>query len=234
MIVVDRAVDESVIKVFADAAGREPNDDELYALRRVWLDNEVLYREGIALQLDKGDSTIRDRIIFKMLSSIEPTLKLSAIRRHHAARVVEAHRDKNGYSPARYDFKEAVLHGPEFRKRGARIRVGAERRRARRRASGLARVRSTAAAESRAELWRRFRETARRGAGRHVDRHQDERKLARDAARQDRAGTTGRLRRAARSGASGLDRRDVVGAALGRGTRDGAALHRAIRGAEIT
>ena len=110
VIVVDRAVDENVIKVFRDARGREPNDDELYALRRVWLDNEVLYREGIALQLDKGDSTIRDRIIFKMLSSIEPTLKLPQYDDTTLRAWFEAHRDKYD-SPARYDFQEAVLHG---------------------------------------------------------------------------------------------------------------------------
>src|SRR5262245_43964995 len=60
-IVVDAAVDRHAIELFREARGREPNQDELYALRRVWLDNEVLYREGLALQLDKGDQTIRDR-----------------------------------------------------------------------------------------------------------------------------------------------------------------------------
>src|SRR4026209_2627049 len=60
-IVVGADVDAHAIKVFKDARGRDPNKDELYALRKVWLDNEVLYREGIALQLDKGDQAIRDR-----------------------------------------------------------------------------------------------------------------------------------------------------------------------------
>ena len=46
-IVVDAAVDGQAIQVFKGARGREPNADELYALRRVWLDNEVLYREGL-------------------------------------------------------------------------------------------------------------------------------------------------------------------------------------------
>src|SRR3954451_14256881 len=46
VIVVDAAVDQQAINVFKDARGRAPNADELYSLRKVWLDNEVLYREG--------------------------------------------------------------------------------------------------------------------------------------------------------------------------------------------
>src|ERR1700741_1519209 len=76
---IDGAVDREARDVFKNARGREPNEDELYALRRVWLDNEVLYREGLALGVDKGDSTIRERVIFKMLSVVEASLKLPPI-----------------------------------------------------------------------------------------------------------------------------------------------------------
>ena len=38
-IVVDAAVDNQAVQVFKAARGRAPNEDELYALRRVWLDN---------------------------------------------------------------------------------------------------------------------------------------------------------------------------------------------------
>jgi hypothetical protein len=109
-IVVDAAVDVEAIKVFRDARGRDPDAEELYALRRVWLDNEVLYREGLALQLDKGDPTIRDRVIFKALSTIEPTLKLPAYSDQILKEWFESHRDKYD-EPVRYDFDEAVLEG---------------------------------------------------------------------------------------------------------------------------
>ncbi len=62
--------------------GREPSAEELHSLRRPWLDNEVLYREGIALQLDKGDPAIRDRVIFKMLNLIEAGLKTPTFDEH--------------------------------------------------------------------------------------------------------------------------------------------------------
>ncbi|OYU83129.1 MAG: hypothetical protein CFE45_26610 [Burkholderiales bacterium PBB5] len=109
-IVIDAAVDAEARKVFKDGRGREPTADELAALRRVWLDNEVLYREGLALQVDKGDQGIRDRVIFKALSVIEGNLKLPQITDAQLQAWFEAHRSKYD-EPARYDFQEAVLAG---------------------------------------------------------------------------------------------------------------------------
>ena len=47
-IVLSREVDQEARRLFASSRGREPGAEELQALRRVWLDNEVLYREGLA------------------------------------------------------------------------------------------------------------------------------------------------------------------------------------------
>ena len=58
---------------------RAPSADELDALRKVWLDNEVLYREGLALQVDRGDVAIRERVIFKALSVVDAGTKLPRI-----------------------------------------------------------------------------------------------------------------------------------------------------------
>jgi hypothetical protein len=46
-IVMNATVDEEAITLFSKARGREPSAQELEALRKVWLDNEVLYREGL-------------------------------------------------------------------------------------------------------------------------------------------------------------------------------------------
>ena len=75
-IVVGAEVDSEAIETFKAARGRAPNEEELEALRRVWLDNEVLYREGLALQVDKGDTAIRERVIFKALSVVDSNVKL--------------------------------------------------------------------------------------------------------------------------------------------------------------
>jgi len=107
-ILIDANVDSQARQVFKDARGHDPNDEELYALRRVWLDNEVLYREGLALQVDKGDSAIRERVIFKALSVVDAGLKLPHVDDKVLREWFERNRAKYD-EPARYDFEEAVL-----------------------------------------------------------------------------------------------------------------------------
>jgi hypothetical protein len=110
VIVVDAAVDAHARDVFKQARGHEPSADELYALRRVWLDNEVLYREGLALQLDQGDTMIRERVIFKQLSVIDAGTKLPPYDDAVLREWFEKNRAKYD-EPGRYDFQEAILAG---------------------------------------------------------------------------------------------------------------------------
>jgi hypothetical protein len=109
-IVVSAEVDNEAQQVFKAARGHAPNPEELDSLRRVWLDNEVLYREGLAQQVDRGDSAIRERVIFKALSVIDANVKLPEIDDKGLRAWFEAHRIKYDV-PARYDFQEAVLSG---------------------------------------------------------------------------------------------------------------------------
>src|SRR4051812_25703577 len=109
-IYVDAAVDAQARKAFRDARGRDPQANELFALRRVWLDNEVLYREGLALGLDKGDNMIRDRVVFKALTMVDAGVKAPKIEEATLRSYFESHRAKYD-DPARFDFEEAVLAG---------------------------------------------------------------------------------------------------------------------------
>ena len=109
-IVVGADVDSEATETFRAARGRAPNQEELEALHRVWLDNEVLYREGLALQVDKGDPAIRERVIFKALSVVDSNVKLPPIDDQVLRAWFEAHRDKYD-EPARFDFEEAALSG---------------------------------------------------------------------------------------------------------------------------
>jgi hypothetical protein len=109
-IVIGADVDKSAIDVFRAARGRAPDRNELFALRRVWLDNEVLYREGLALGLDRGDNSIRERIIFKSLSMIEAGLKTPPVDAAQLRAWFEAHRSKYD-EPGRFDFEEAEVVG---------------------------------------------------------------------------------------------------------------------------
>jgi hypothetical protein len=110
VIVVDARVDKEARDLFKESRGREPNKDELYSLRRVWLDNEVLYREGLTMQLDRGDPAIRERVIFKALSVIDAGTKLPLYTDASLRTWFENHRAKYD-EPARFDFQEAVLAG---------------------------------------------------------------------------------------------------------------------------
>lgn len=109
-IVVGAEVDREAIEKFHASRGHHPSREELTALRRVWLDNEVLYREGLALQVDKGDPAIRERVIFKALSVIDSNVKLPAVDEKVLRAWFDSHRDKYD-EPARYGFEEAALSG---------------------------------------------------------------------------------------------------------------------------
>jgi hypothetical protein len=109
-IVVGADTDREAKETFKAARGHDPSAEELQALRQVWLDNEVLYREGLALQVDRGDTAIRERVIFKALSVIDSNVKVPPADDATLRKWFETHRDKYD-EPARYDFEEAVLAG---------------------------------------------------------------------------------------------------------------------------
>ncbi|MFT3931616.1 MAG: peptidylprolyl isomerase [Spongiibacteraceae bacterium] len=121
-IVVGPEVDREAIELFTKERQREPNEEELKALHRVWLDNEVLYREGLALEVDRGDQAIRDRVIFKTLSVIDAGVKLPPIDDKTLREWFEQHRDKYD-DPARYSFQEAVLANNPMLGDGAEMAV---------------------------------------------------------------------------------------------------------------
>lgn len=112
VIVVSAEVDKEAKQLFAASRGREPNADELKALRAAWLDNEVLYREGLAMQVDRGDSAIRERVIFKALSVVDANTKPPALDDKRLREWFEARRTKYD-EPPRFDFQEAVLSGTD-------------------------------------------------------------------------------------------------------------------------
>jgi hypothetical protein len=110
VIVVGEDVNHEAVETFEASRGRKPNAEELRALHKVWLDNEVLYREGLALQVDKGDPAIRERVIFKALSVVDSQVKLPLPDEKTLRAWFETHRPQYD-EPARFDFEEAALSG---------------------------------------------------------------------------------------------------------------------------
>ena len=110
VITMGATVDKEARDLFKSSRGQDPTPEQLAALRQVWLDNEVLYREGLALRVDQGDTAIRERVIFKALSIVETGLALPPVD----IKILRAWFDANRLKydePARFDFQEAVLSG---------------------------------------------------------------------------------------------------------------------------
>ena len=112
LIVIDAAADEEARQAFRAARGHDPDATEMTALRGLWLNNEVLYREGRAMQVDRGDKAIRDRVIFKALSMIDANVSLPTPDDARLRQWFDGHR-ANYDEPARFDFQEAVLSGDQ-------------------------------------------------------------------------------------------------------------------------
>jgi hypothetical protein len=89
---------------------RDATDADLKILIDRWVDNEVLYREGLALSLDKGDAAIRDRVIFKALGVAQAGLELPAYDEKTLKAWFDAHHERYD-TPSRFDFLEAVVAG---------------------------------------------------------------------------------------------------------------------------
>jgi hypothetical protein len=65
-IVVSRAMRQSFIDNFDEDRARTPSAEELQKMIDAWVASEILYREGKALAVDRGDDMIRDRIAYKL------------------------------------------------------------------------------------------------------------------------------------------------------------------------
>jgi hypothetical protein len=106
-IVVGPEVEREARNLFRTAQGREPSEREVSIMRERWVDNEVLYREGMAMRLEQGDATLRERVIFKAINVIESNLRLPEADESELRAYFQAHREKYE-DQARYDFSEAV------------------------------------------------------------------------------------------------------------------------------
>jgi len=66
VIIVKKALRQSLIDNFDEDKARVPSDSDIEKMIDSWVASEILYREGKALGVDRGDDMIRDRVAFKM------------------------------------------------------------------------------------------------------------------------------------------------------------------------
>ncbi|RZL89656.1 MAG: peptidyl-prolyl cis-trans isomerase [Variovorax sp.] len=99
-MVLERGDVEHLRSGFAAQWRRPPSDSEMQALVDDRLDEEILYREALALGLDRDDTVVRRRLAQKtafllqdVASLREPSAEeLAAYRSHHALRYVQSPR----------------------------------------------------------------------------------------------------------------------------------------------
>lgn len=75
-IVVTKELRQSFIDNFDEDKARVPSPAELQKMIDSWVASEILYREGKALGVDKGDGMIRDRIAYKLQLLIFDQIKV--------------------------------------------------------------------------------------------------------------------------------------------------------------
>lgn len=77
LIVVKKALRQSFVENFDEDKARVPSTTELQRMVDAWVASEILYREGKALGVDKGDDMIRDRIAYKLQLLIFDQIKVA-------------------------------------------------------------------------------------------------------------------------------------------------------------
>jgi len=77
VITVTKAMRQSFVENFDEDKSRVPSDAELEKMIESWVASEILYREGKALGVDRGDDMIRDRVAFKLQLLIFDQIRVS-------------------------------------------------------------------------------------------------------------------------------------------------------------
>ena len=107
-IVITKETYDQARGAFVAGMKREPTAAELKVLTDRWVDNEVLFREGLALGMDRGDQAMKDRVVFKVLTATQSGLALPKIDEAGLRQWFESRRDQYDL-PVRLSFEEAVL-----------------------------------------------------------------------------------------------------------------------------
>lgn len=94
--------------------GKPPTAGELGALVEGWVDEEILYREGLARSLDEDDPRIRHLVAQKMSFILEQALVLQPPTEREVQAWFEAHAERWD-KPALVDFTHVFVHGDDTR-----------------------------------------------------------------------------------------------------------------------
>lgn len=113
-IAVTPTVRQTIEEMFAEQNGRPPTQAELSPLLDAWVRNEVMYREALAMGLDKGDDMIRERIIHKMRVLVFGDVTIGAASPSELRAWFEKNRRRYD-TPLRYSFLDLPVDGNDAR-----------------------------------------------------------------------------------------------------------------------
>ena len=129
-IVVTQGVIDDLVVQHVAAKGREPSATELGHLIDAYVRDEILYREGVALGLDRDDIVVKRRVRQKLEVIAEEDAATAAPTDADLAAYLSAHRDRF-IQPAVLTFEQAYFgefrSGPEVRLAVARAAEAVQR-----------------------------------------------------------------------------------------------------------
>lgn len=123
-IVVSHSRQATLAAAFRDEHGRAPQAAELQAMLDRWIDEQVLYREALALGLDRRDVIVQRQMTQKMRFLIEDETLLPEPAPAELQAWLEAHPERYGRAPT-VSFEQVFLsrgrHGERLAQEAARI-----------------------------------------------------------------------------------------------------------------
>jgi hypothetical protein len=119
-IVVDEAARKTVTEDWVTAHDRTPTEEEMRAGIDKWIDDEILFREGMQRGLDLGDARVRERVRSKMAGVLAGQVAAPEPTRQDLEAWFQAHQAEYA-RPELVDFVHVFVtgDGPESRARAA-------------------------------------------------------------------------------------------------------------------
>lgn len=109
-IVVDDAVRTRLTEHWKRTHPAAPSETELQALVDAWIDDEALYREGLARGLAENDPQIRERVVSQMAYVLQSRITVPAPTDDELQAWFQAHAERYA-RPERVDFTQVFVEG---------------------------------------------------------------------------------------------------------------------------
>lgn len=109
-IVVDEGVRASLVEHWNRTHPAPPTAEELQRLVDAWIDEEALYREGLARGLAASDPQVRERVASQMAYVLQSTIVVPAPSDAELRAWLDAHPDRY-VRPERVDFTQVFVEG---------------------------------------------------------------------------------------------------------------------------